>query len=248
MFIGLQDVLSRSNTNEMQIGEVRKFKIDKSKKKSCGLPGEGVIEIEIKKEKGILTEFSYEMVGNEKEAFLKCDPGYLTKLNTKGKAENCGIGRIFTELCMNEKDIHITTDQDSNENSAIEKIENYILNHEEILTNKDKIKNLRQLKKWSLSNCSKLIYLWMTADPRTGAHVYFNSAISSGFTELFMISHNGELSFYPDDGPCAVKNLQERYSDDGYMIEGDKKNDVGDWNWFFCQPKDPKNQPKCTIL
>ena len=53
MFIGLQDVLSRSNTNEMQIGEVRKFKIDKNKKKSCGLPGVGVIEIEIKKEKEI---------------------------------------------------------------------------------------------------------------------------------------------------------------------------------------------------
>ena len=232
----------------MQIGEVRKFKIDKNKKKSCGLPGEGVIEIEIKKEKGTITEFSYKMVSNEREAFLECGHGYLRQLKTKGKAENCGIGRILTELCMNEKDIHRTTNQDPNENSAIEKIENYIRIYKEMANNKEQIKKLKKLKKWSLSHCSKLIYLWMTADPRTGAHVYFNSAISSGFTELFMISKYGELRFYPDEGPCSVKNLQERYSDDGYMIEGDKKNDVGDWNWFFCQPKEPKKEPKCTIL
>ena len=231
----------------MQIGEVRKFKIDKNKKKSCELPGLGVIEIEIKKEKGTITKFSYEMVGNEEEVFVDCDHGYIFELKTKGKAEKCGIGRILTELCMNEKDIHRTTYQDPNENKAIKKLENYIRNYKERI-NKAKITKLKELKKWSLSYCSKMIYLWMTAVPKTGAHVYFNSAVSSGFTELFMISHYGDLRFYPDEGPCAVKTLQERYSDDGYMIEGDKKNDVGAWNWFFCQPKIPEEMPKCTIL
>ena len=47
----------------------------------------------------------------------------------------------------------------------------------------------------------------MTADPRTVVYVYFNCAISSGYTELFKLSHYGELRFYPEEGPYAVKVL-----------------------------------------
>ena len=125
----------------MKIGEVRKFEVDKNKKKECGLPGEGVIEIEIKKEKGEIQKFSFKMVNNEKEAFINCDHGHISQLKTKGKAENCGIGRILTELCMNEKDLHRATTQDPDENSAVQKIGNYILNYGELLLNMNKSKS-----------------------------------------------------------------------------------------------------------
>ena len=97
----------------------------------------------------------------------------------------------------------------------------------------------------------------MCSDPPSGAHVYFNSAIASGFTQMFMIRDNwpfeGKFKFYPNEGPCAVKNLKNRYSDDGNMIElgGLKKTEVWGWNWFFCLPKEqdlPQDVQKCTIL
>ena len=107
----------------MELGEVRKFRIDKNKKKDCKLQPskQGIIEIEIKKEKERrgLSKFIYKLVTCEKEgtscfdflpkeAFLLCDYGHVLLLETIGKAEKCGIGRIFTELCMNEKNLHKT--------------------------------------------------------------------------------------------------------------------------------------------
>ena len=86
----------------------------------------------------------------------------------------------------------------------------------------------------------------------SGAHVYFNSAVASGFTEMFMMSDfhldKNLEDTYPKEGPCAVKTLQERYSDDRTMLDGEEKTSVGGWNWFFCLPKIPNNNPKCTIL
>ena len=103
---GLVKIRARNNYNPMKTGEVRKFKIDKSIKKECGLPGEGVIEIEIKKEKARFSRYQYTLVGYEKEAYLHCDDGYLSILKTMGRAEKCGIGRIFTDLCMREPNFH----------------------------------------------------------------------------------------------------------------------------------------------
>ena len=229
----------------MKIGEVRKFEIDKNKKKECGLPGEGVIEIEIKKVKGNIQKFSFQMVNNEKEAFLNCDHGHISQLKTKGKAENCGIGRILTELCMNEKNLHRTS---TNKNLAFAKMDEYIKIYGKKVEHEEKVNKLKKLKERFSSHCSKLIYLWMKAKPPTGAHVYFNSATHAGFTELFMINAYTLFEFYPDEGPCPVKTLQDRYSNDGFMVEGDKKKKVVGWNWFFCQPKEIQEQPKCTIL
>ena len=232
----------------MKLGEVRKFKIDKNIKKECGLPGQGVIEIEIKKEKAKFSRFQFTLVGNEKEAYLRCDDGYLTILKTEGKAEKCGIGRIFTDLCMREPKLH----EKSSINQAFLKLEKYINMGEKRNVMEEKIEMVRQLKEWAASHCSRFMFLWMVAQPRTGAHVYFNSAIASGFTEMFMVTdfpkHNKELVFYPDDGPCEVKEIQGRYSDDGNMVDEDKKIDVGKWNWFFCKPKKSNDQSKCTIL
>ena len=116
----------------------------------------------------------------------------------------------------------------------------------------EKIETVRQLKEWAASHCSRLMFLWMVAQPRTGAHVYFNSAIASGLTKMFMVTdfpqQDKELLFYPNNGPCEVKELQGRYSDDGNMVDEDKEIDVGKWNWFFCKPKKSNDQSKCTIL
>ena len=65
------------------MGEIRKFKIDKNKKKECRLPGEGIIEIEIKKEESNVAKFALEMVNNEGEAYLQCDYGYIAQVRTK---------------------------------------------------------------------------------------------------------------------------------------------------------------------
>ena len=248
----LSEITSRSDTKPMKMDEVRKFKIDKNKKKECKLPGEGVIEVEIKKQKTKHANFEFILVKKsflEKEVNLLCDDGYIVKLSTRGKAENCGIGRIFTELCMNEKKLHKT--KNTAKNKAIREIEKYIEYSEERLLDEEIVKKLRNLKDWSTSYCSKLMYLTMIADPKSGAHVYFKSAIASGFTEMFMLSDvlfEEELEFYPNEGPCAVKELQGRYSDDGYMVDGNKNTDVVGWNWFFCLPKKPDTTEKCTIL
>ena len=251
-------MFSRSdNKSPMKMGEIRKFKIDKNKKKECRLPGKGIIEIEIKKEESNVAEFALEMVSNEGEAYLQCDYGYIAQVRTEGIAEKCGIARIFTELCMNEKKIHKTKDVANNK--AIIQMEEYLQvcqKRESCKENDEQLKKLRDLKEWATTHCSKFIYLIMTAKG-SGAHVYFNSAVASGFTEMFMMSDftDEELAnrdnledIYPKEGPCAVKTLQERYSDDRTMLDGDEKTSVGDWNWFFCHPKKPSNNPKCTIL
>ena len=244
-------MLSRSGTKPMTVGEIRKFKIDKNIKKECTLPGEGVIDIEIKKKKGDITQFEFTMVKTFNEVNLLCDDGNIRILNTKGKAEKCGIGRILTELCMKEKNLHLTASADTNE--AFKEMQQYIEISKEGKFDEKTDKKLKKLKDWATSYCSKLMYLEMTADPRTGAHVYFNSAQASGFTEMVMLAKldnfpKMESAFYPNKGPCSVKKLQAQYSNDGFMVKGNKMVDVGGWNWFFCQPKNSKPQPKCTIL
>ena len=242
----------------MEFGEVRKFKIDKNKKTNCQLQPskQGIIEIEIKKDKkstGSGEGFILELVEDE-NAYLNCDYGHVHSLKTEGQAENCGIGRIFTELCMNEKNLHKTTYLGINKNLAIGRLNKLIKD----TNNKPKLillnKQVKKLKEWSQSHCSDLIYLLMTADPATEAHVYFNSAMASGFTQLFMITDPldgndlDELDFYPLEGPCSTKKLQDQYSNDGIMVDGNTRKNVVGWNWLFCKPKEPTEQNKCTIL
>ena len=241
----------------MKMGEIRKFKIDKNKKKECRLPGNGIIEIEIKKEESNVAEFALEMVNNAGEAYLLCDNGYIAHVKTEGKAEKCGIARIFTEICLNEKKMHKT--QEVANNKGLFQMEEYLQVCEKRASCKEndkQLKKLKDLKDWSTTHCSKFLYLIMTAKGG-GAHVYFNSAVASGFTEMFMMSYfkdeelvgtNYLVDIYPKSGPCAVKTLQERYSDDRTMLDGEEKTSVGDWDWFFCHPKKPSNNPKCTIL
>ena len=231
----------------MMVGETRTFQIDKSKKKDCKLQGEGIIDIEITKERSTGHAFTFKMV-NMENVYIHCDDGYIPQLSTFGGAENCGIGKILTQLCLSEETIH---NVESNEKSgALRELKRY----RENLQSDAKRKKVAKLEKWISSHCSKLFYLSMCSRPPSGAHVYFNSAIASGFTQMFMIRDNlvlgGKFKFYPNDGPCAVKDLKDRYSDDGNMVElgGLKKTEVWGWLWFFCLPKIQETQQKCTIL
>ena len=244
-------MISRSNYGPMTIGETRTFKIDKRQKKDCGLSGENVVEVEIKKEQSIIFASSFRMMNPKAKAYIHCDYGYVSYLEVQGKAKKCGIGKILMQLCLNEEKIHNV--EANNKNEALNRMDVYIEDckeKESCRKNDQVLERFQNLKEWITSHCSKLIYLEMQAEPKSAAHVYFTSAMASGFAEMFMISEDAilsphqEIMFYPKEGPCAVKTLQEQYSDEGYI----KKTMVWGMNWFFCHPKKPRKPTKCTIL
>ena len=194
----------------MRVGETRIFKIDKTKKKDCGLPGKGIVEIEIKKEQSIVFASTFRMVKPDlgtRVAFIHCNKGFIPLVKAQGKAENCGIARILMQLCINEEGFH---DIDSNDkNEAVIQMGKYVeecLKKDSCMANDQQLKKIKNLEEWITSHCSKLIYLEMEADPKTGAHVYFNSAVASRFTEMFMISQlwDEDFKFYPNEEPCPV--------------------------------------------
>ena len=76
------------------MGEMRRSKLI-NKKNECKLPGNVIIEIEIKKEESSVAEFALDMVNNAGEAYLLCDYGYIAQLRTEDKAEKCRIARIL---------------------------------------------------------------------------------------------------------------------------------------------------------
>lgn len=241
-----RDILSRANYGSMQVGETRKFEIDKNKKKDCKLPGEGVVEIDVKKEESTSFAFTFRASLKHKSltlpaGFIYCDYGYVALLKTQ-EYQNCGIGKILTQLCLNEEEIHKVAGNEKN--GALIQMETYIKECEKkeaCKKNDGRLKKLKDLQELIRSHCSKLIWMEMKANngvAKTGAHVYFNSGIASGFTEMFMTTHLkfDEFKFYPKNGLGDVKSLQARYSDDGYMVDGDEKTAVWGWNWFFCHP------------
>ena len=219
----------------MKEGETRNFEIDRTKKPDCGLKKE-ITEITIKKT--ILKIFEetifFKVVGYEKIAYIDCTSGYIKKLNTKGETEGCGIGKILTKLCIYEKDIHNV--ENNKENEAMKAIQSWLeeCKNMESCNGKDHQKQLMKMEKWASSDCQKMIHLLMDAKPRKGAHVYFNSFAESGFDQMFIkIDHN---EMYPQDGHCSVKTLQQKYNEQGEMVDGDNNVDVGNRFWFFCLP------------
>ena len=258
LFIEFLDIRSRANYGSMQVGETRKFEIDKNKKKDCKLPGKGVVEIDIKKEESKSFAFTFRAFLKHKSltlpaGFINCDYGFIALLKTQ-YYQNCGIGKILTQLCLNEEEIHQAVGNEKN--GALIQMEKYVEEcekKESCKKNDERLKELKDLQELIRSHCSKLIWMEMEANngkAQTGAHVYFNSGIASGFTEMFMSTHLkfDKFDFYPKNGFGEVKSLQARYSDDGYMIDGDKKTKVWGWNWFFCHPKKSEDKKIRTIL
>ena len=123
----------------------------------------------------------------------------------------------------------------------------------------DGLQMAKEMEKWVKSKCNKILFLTMTVNRPSDAHLYFNSAFNAGFTEMFIAVNNnlGKREFYPKEGPCSVNALQERYAkiNDGYMTDdggtevrminaGEVK--VLGHDWFFCKPKIPTLHVKCT--
>ena len=108
--------------------------------------------------------------------------------------------------------------------------------------NKDHLEKLIKLQKWVKSECAKIISLNMEATPKTGAYVYFNAALETGYTEMFIKIDTHDM--YPQNDCRSVEILKGRYND-GNMIEGDKKIDVYYKDWFFCKPKNTASTSAC---
>ena len=131
---------------------------------------------------------------------------------------------------------------DNNKNTALHKLKIYA-------TKNPIFPNANEMEEWAKSTCEKLIGLGMVSFPKTKAHLYFNSALESGYTEMFIALKS---EFYPRTGPCPVRTLKERYRNDGYMVDkGDSKDEkVKVWGnfWYFCKPKSQTIEDKCIDL
>ena len=134
-------IIARNNIGPMMVGETRTFQIDKLKKKDCKLQGKGIIDIEITKERSTGHAFTFKMV-NMENVYIHCDDGYIPQLNTFGGAENCGIGKILTQLCLSEEIIHNV--ESNEENKALLELKK----HRNELQDDGKLKKLAKLEKW----------------------------------------------------------------------------------------------------
>ena len=237
--------LPKNNYDALNEGEIRSFAIEKAKKPNCKLPSkDGKIEIKIKKHDNKvepLDDFVLFMVQNDndvfnnknplEETYVKYNEGYVSNLGVNVNARECGIGKILMILCFNEEDTHKVPNNPKNK--ATKKLD----------TN-TKIQLLQpkasRLKEWGMSKCLKLLYLDMAVDEENTAFVYFNSAIESSYTEMFIQQLENKDGFYPkksDYSPTSV--MKSQYTEDGCMKEGDGADDtcnVYGGAWFFCQP------------
>ena len=229
----------------MQTNERRTFPLDKTNKPKCGLDVTEltIIKTEEQEMEGSVASVAYRfsMVGFESTVYAKCAPGNLNRLLVGGKAAGCGIGRTLTQLCFNEDNIHNVKNNDENE--ALSTIR--IMCKDMKSCDEKQRRMAHKLKIWAKSKCSKMVSLLMYATPKSAAHVYFNSALDQGYTQMFVSLDN---KIYPEEGPCSVTVLKERYDNNGNMKEedGELKN-VYAKDWIFCYPKIP-NSSKCTIL
>jgi len=242
--------LAKNNYNALKEGEIRSFVIEEEDKPNCQLPfKDGKIEIKIKKHDNKiepLGNFVLFMVQNDNDVFndknpsdetyVKYNEGFVSNLGVNDNAQNCGIGKILMILCFNEEETHKVPNNPKN--MAVKELEKY--------TKSDRLEpKASRLKQWAMSNCNKLVYLTMAVKVKDTAYVYFNSAIESGYTEMFIRNTVfNKDGFYPrksDHSPTSV--LSDQYTKDGCMKEGDgvddEECDVYGGAWFFCKPTSP---------
>ena len=237
--------LARNNFGPMSVGETRKFRIDETKP-NCQFP-----KIEITVKKSIRKGFrGFEVVGYEEDAKVWCTPGYVRQLSAEGLTENCGIGKILMKLCFNELVIHDVNGV--KENEGWDFFQGWIedCRAEKKCKDHDHYGRLVSLEKWVKSECSKLVGLFMSAKPKSHAHVYFKSALESDFSEMFIKTGLDEM--YPRDDCRSVEVAQDRYTEDGKIVY--KFNDVRVTMdvykklWWFCLPKKKTTHPNCENL
>ena len=122
----------------------------------------------------------------EKDANIQCDAGYIHYVSAEGQTNGCGIAKILTKLCLNEEQIHNVANNEENE--SVKNIQEWI---DECKASKQcekekHLDSLINLQKWVNSECSKLVSLHMSAKEKSGAYVYFNAALDTGYTEMFI--------------------------------------------------------------
>ena len=240
----------------MKDGERRTFYTNKMQHKHCELQGRAAIpnlvEIIITKTEGKWqgrTEYTFRSSSGERNfrdeisyGSSTCEPGYLKLVEVEKFAESCGIGTLFTRLCMNEAKIH-----------KIKNVENFAIQQLN-----DDAKNIKGLFErtltWAKKQCSKILMLEMDARPRRGASIYFKSATASKFTHMFIKTGSRDSpTMYPTTEPCCIEELKNQYdSDTGHMVKNGASIDVS-WSpytfaeWYFCFPK-KKAAKCCTIM
>ena len=236
----------------MKLGDTRTFEIDKAAKPTCLLPvQDGKIKIKIKKQHDKHKNIVFHMVKNDDDPFNDDDEEdtetyvelglhfrHVSYLRVIDDAQECGIGKILMVLCFNEAEIHNV--EGNTKTEALLKMEQISK-----IVPKDLKPKAVKLENWVKSDCKKFLYLSMTADPESKAYVYFNSAIDSGYSLMFIGRRILSQGFYPKECEyCSSEVLKKRYSADGYMvgdcgIDGKEKTEVFGGNWFFCKPKMP---------
>ena len=233
-----------NNYNPMALDEIRTFRIDKELKPNCGLLEK---DIKIRKQRAIYTTtnpegYHFNMVGHERDVSIECEPGFVSHFEVKGPAQGCGIGKMLMKLCFNEEKIHNVANKDKN--FAVGQLE-------ELKNEMERFGDgnlATEVQKWVGSHCSKLLYLVMSAKPKTAAHVYFNSAMDSKYTYMFIDKDSEE--YYPKEGPCPVETLKDQYNEKGEMVNGKHVVRAHGQGWFFCHPKtfSGSTTSKCIIL
>ena len=220
-----------NNYGAMKEGEARTFVLDISQKPKCKLSAkDNKITIEIKKEKlpTIAKEqFQYIMTpasSEDEKTALIFEAGSVENVDVAEHAQECGIAKVFMLLFLNENEMN---DIKNAKNQAMGSIK------------RDKKPKARQYEEWIKKKCQALIYLNMVAKDKTKAHLYFNSAIDSEYTMMF-IKQGFNKGYWPEIGSCPTENLKGRYRDDGYIM-GEDGSDTGKINawgtlWYFCKP------------
>ena len=225
-----ESVLS-NNYGKMAFGETRTFQIDKKKYLKCRL-AENEIEI-LKDDYFGQDNPGFIVVKNVASADVECRPGSINDIRVSEEARECGIGTMLMQLCLNEEKIHNVAENDKNQG----------LNLIRELSETNAVPNVKEVESWVDSNCEKLVSLDMTCSIPPSAHVFFSSALASGYTEMFfaLIMRSRRSEFYPSKIPGLVKDMKERYNDNGYIVESDGNEiKVAGEMWYFCQPRNAK--------
>ena len=115
---------------------------------------------------------TYEVV-EYPEAYIQCSPGYVQNIQTKGATEGCGIGKMLTRLCLNEENIHNVGNNEANR--AMQDIRSLVkaCKADESCKETNNEKQLTKMEKWASSECSKMVTLFMMAEPRSAAYFIF---------------------------------------------------------------------------
>ena len=165
----------KNNYLPMTKNEQRPFEIDVTEKPNCGLTGPGnIVHIIIEKANTQLNpvEHRFSMVGHKFTVYIVCRAGYIPDLTVVGDAEECGIGKILVQLCLNEDKMHKASKHNKNIAMLELKRELELCNVQQSCNDPD-IRQLMKLKKRVKSSCSKVLLLIMSTSRYGAAHVYF---------------------------------------------------------------------------